>query len=931
MLSRTCIPLACLILLLIASVGHCATPDQKPHGFVTVKNGHLYRDGQRIRLWGVNFCGDVKRQGNDLDLSFDRIKDVGFNAIRLNLFQRVFTSGEGRTESHTVPATVIGSNSEMDKLDRSVLLGKQRGMVFWFSFDHDNFLPGDYDVLPADGNRAQWVEAASKVYAGNLIYLDSRAEAVHKAYAKSILKHMNPYTGIRYADEPAIGMYELMNENAFVEEFVFGDLWKTLPQFIRRSVTKRWNEWLTRRYGSDAALRKAWGKVRPGESLKRRSVAFAPVQEDVQVREMQGYVKEYVSVDKKIGSYPSSRAQDVVRFACDLYDGYSKRFVKYIRSLGKPGIGISVVPITPTGRYGVNLPMYYAASKLDFVSNGLYGFACRPDEVDPKDPYYPWRSYLNTPPILFGQPVDLTRVANKPYLLYEANDYRPNPFRVEYPMLVATNAIWQDADGAFWYTWDDTGYLGTLSSDEDFANSRLPQPDANYPNAGLILANDEVMLAAIKSAGAMFLHGKLPGASKPQMAVLGKDLLFDISGSALGGQQQVLRSLAWHTGLRLQYEPDKPSRIPPPILTGGSTLDVGKNIHFDWTDRGFVRIDSPTVRAYTGFAGTDIRIGDTSLTGLNRRFISAGFVAEDGLPLSESRSVLMTLASDSRNTGQSFDVSLMKRALAPGLAEAMVDPGTAPVIVDRVSAVVTAPWMNGMTYEKYNFARGCYEMGKVDGSVQVNADEPLFYCRLRRPGKERTIKKILIMGNSLTHHGPSTDALGWQGDYGMAATARENDYAHQLYKLICDNQPGLKPELRVESLFESTVKDYKPSPDYKPELVVVQVGDNWPQDQVNMKDIGEPYGRALEKLRKNSDPLIVCVSDWSGRTELNSMMRQMALRYGGVFVDIWQLHSHENTAASEGHFTHPGVNWHPGDIGMEAIAETVWSAIKPKL
>jgi|GEM_PF-2508839 len=916
-------------LLMICSVdGQCNT---KSDGFVTIKDGHFARNGQRLRLWGVNFCVSVKRHGNDLELSFDRMQDAGFNAVRLNLFYNTFLSGQDQTNSYEVPKSVIGSGSEMDKLDQSIYIAGKRGMIFWLSFDHNSMRAADYDILPDNGTRTQWVEAAKSVSSGMFVYIDSRAEAVHQAFARNILEHVNPYTGVRYADEPAIGMYEIMNENAFIESLIYGGVWKTLPQYCRANVTKRWNQWLVARYKNNANLQKSWGKLQPGESLQSNNIAFAPVQEDVETRDLQGYVKEYISKDNNAASYSRKRAEDVVRFACDLYIGYNERFTKYIRSLGKPGIGISVVPITPTGRYGGNLPMYYAASKGDFVSNGLYGFACRPNEVDPKDPYYPWRSYLKSPPVEFGQPVDLMRVADKPYLIYEVNDYRPSPFRVEYPMHVATNAIWQDADGAFWFNWDDSGYFPKLSVDEDY-QAWLPQPDPTYPNAGLIMVDDEVMLTAVKSAGNMFLHGGVSPAKKPQRVYIGKDMLFDISNKYIGGIHSLLRNRAWHNGIRLVYNPDGPSKLPVPVDSKSNSLNVGKDIHFDWGNgKGFVLINSPSVRAYTGFAGSNLNIGDTQLSGLNRKFVNVSFTSEDGLSLAKSHSVLMTLVSNSQNTGYQFDVTRMKQAFAPGLAEAVVYGGAFPVIVDRVSAIVTAPWMKGMSYEKFDFARHCYERGSVNESIKVTAEEPLFYCRLRHQGEQRIIKKILIMGNSLTCHGPSTEALGWGGNWGMAATSQQNDYAHVLCKLISDNQPQLKPELRIMSLYEGAIDSFKLPADFTPDLVIVQGGDNIPQEKVTIEQAGIPYGKVLEALRKDNDPLIVCVGDWGGRQNLNSIMRQFALRNGASFVAISHLATTENRAVSEGHFTNAGVNWHPGDRGMKKIAETIWEALKPQL
>ncbi len=916
-------------ILLVSSIyGYSSS---KSDNFVTVKDGHLSRSGKRLRLWGVNFCVSVKRQGNDLELSFDRMQDAGFNAVRVNLFYDTFLSGQDRTNSYEVPKSVISSGSEMDKLDQAINIAGQRGMIFWLSFDHNSMRPGDYDIQPDNGTRTEWVEATKSVPSGLFVYIDSRAEAVHKAFARNILEHINPYTGVRYADEPAIGLYEIMNENAFVENLVYGGYWKALPQFCRANVTKRWNQWLTARYKTNRSLQKSWGKLQPGESLQGNNIAFAPVQEDVETRDLQGYVKEYISKDNNAASYSRKRAEDVVRFACDLYTGYNERFTKYIRSLGKPGIGISVVPVTPTGRYGGNLPMYYAASKGDFVSNGVYGFACRPNEVASNDPYYPWRSYLKSRPVEFGQPVDLMRVADKPYLIYEVNDYRPSPFRVEYPMHIATNAIWQDADGAFWFNWDDSGYFPRLSVDEDY-QAWLPQPDPTYPNAGLIMVDDEVMLTAIKSASNMFLNGNVTPAKKPLRVRIGNDLLFDMSNKYIGGIHSILRDYAWHSGIHLVYDPNSSTKLPAAIDAKATNLNVGKDIYFDWGNgKGFVRINSQNVRAYTGFTGSSLVIGDTRLTGLNRKFVNVSFASEDGKSLSKSQSVLMTLVSNSQNTGYQFDVTRMKQAFAPGLAEAVIYGGSSPVLVDRLSALVTAPWMKGMSYEKFDFARHCYERGTVNESIKVTAEEPLFYCRLRHPGEQRIIKKILIMGNSLTCHGPSTEALGWGGNWGMAATSQQNDYAHVLHKLISDNQPQYKPELRIMSLYEGAIDAFKLPADFTPDLVIVQGGDNVPQEKVTIELAGKPYGKVLEALRKDNDPLIVCVGDWGGRQNLNSIMRQFALRNGASFVAISHLSTIENRAGSEGHFTNEGVNWHPGDRGMKKIAETIWEALKPLL
>jgi len=49
-------------------------------------------------------------------------------------------------------------------------------------------------------------------------------------------------------------------------------------------------------------------------------------------------------------------------------------------------------------------------------------------------------------------------------------------------------------------------------------------------------------------------------------------------------------------------------------------------------------------------------------------------------------------------------------------------------------------------------------------------------------------------------------------------------------------------------------------------------------------------------------------------------------------VDLAPLANNpENRAKSEGHFTNGGVNWHPGDRGMAAIADAAFAALEQPL
>src|SRR4051812_44348861 len=70
----------------------------------------------------------------------------------------------------------------------------------------------------------------------------------NKHYAHDLLTHVNAYTKARYADEPAVAMVEINNEDTL---FLWGGEQKLagLPEPYAGVLQKQWNEWLAKRYG----------------------------------------------------------------------------------------------------------------------------------------------------------------------------------------------------------------------------------------------------------------------------------------------------------------------------------------------------------------------------------------------------------------------------------------------------------------------------------------------------------------------------------------------------------------------------------------------------------------------------------------------------------------------------------------------------------
>lgn len=195
------------------------------------------------------------------------------------------------------------------------------------------------------------------------------------------------------------------------------------------------------------------------------------------------------------------------------------------------------------------------------------------------------------------------------------------------------------------------------------------------------------------------------------------------------------------------------------------------------------------------------------------------------------------------------------------------------------------------------------------------------------------IKEVAIIGNSICSHG-AAPALGWYNNCGMAATSPDKDYVHLLYKKICDKLAASQkkqPKLILpHPIIERDFSRCDPAPTANSDIIIVQLGDNY-RNPLTVEKFQVPYAAMLRALKGNRHPIIICVSNWDGGT-MARMIQRAASMEKVSFVDMGPISSNpRNRAKSEGHFTHGGVNWHPGDRGMAAIANAIWNVLEPKL
>ncbi len=199
------------------------------------------------------------------------------------------------------------------------------------------------------------------------------------------------------------------------------------------------------------------------------------------------------------------------------------------------------------------------------------------------------------------------------------------------------------------------------------------------------------------------------------------------------------------------------------------------------------------------------------------------------------------------------------------------------------------------------------------------------------------VGKILFLGNSITLHGPAPK-IGWNGNWGMAASIQAKDYVHLFLDQIAKSAGG-KPAVMVKNIadFERGLKDFDLNAGLKEELafeadvIIIAIGENaspLKTEEAKAKYRGA-FSQLLAELKKHGRPTLVVRSSFWADSAKDQIMKQACEDAGGVFVDNSKLGSDEsNFARSERLIEHAGVGAHPGDKGMQAIAEALWNALQ---
>lgn len=297
--------------------------------------------------------------------------------------------------------------------------------------------------------------------------------------------------------------------------------------------------------------------------------------------------------------------------------------------------------------------------------------------------------------------------------------------------------------------------------------------------------------------------------------------------------------------------------------------------------------------------------GDPETTTENKRFILAKKGAEESIIFIADEDITVLTSTDELAEGITNLYFTTARVLSTILTGLSMLTGTA---IEATDTVLVA-------------------LGKLQKQINdINATIPIY-------------KNVIHFGNSICKH-PIIAGIWW-GEWGMAATIRDNDYVHKFLSFLKIYSPSATSdafnianwETNYATFDKSTLDPYLIGKD----LVVLRLGEN----VTYYSDFQNQYKILIQYIQSKvpNATIILGGQFWTNATK-ETAMQNAANELGLPFVSVKHLDSatYKQTVGGvvQGDdglphtITDSGVANHPNDLGMLKIAEALFSEITYK-
>lgn len=191
-------------------------------------------------------------------------------------------------------------------------------------------------------------------------------------------------------------------------------------------------------------------------------------------------------------------------------------------------------------------------------------------------------------------------------------------------------------------------------------------------------------------------------------------------------------------------------------------------------------------------------------------------------------------------------------------------------------------------------------------------------------GDPNAKKRLLIVGNSITRHGPVSE-IGWNFDYGMAASSADTDYVHILSSKLLEKedvfimvrQLAAWERGYVDGSFDDPLTEER---ELGADEIVFNLGENVIplKNEEEKATFKNALTALLSKINSKDGKIYFATCFWRNES-VDEVIRSVADELTMPVIELGDLGADEKYMAI-GLFEHSGVAHHPGDLGMKEIA-----------
>lgn len=599
-------------------------------GYVRVApdgQGFVRGDGKPIRFWPINsFAYRLKPDEMEQNARF--LAKMGVNMVRLH--GSVSPKGKGK-------AITDVDAQEIDQIQRYVAACKKQGIYvtlspFWANGGHSG-AAASWGLGYGDGEDI-W----------GLIFFDDRLKEAYKGWCRKLYLEKNPYTGIPLAQDPAVAIAQVQNEDSLL-------FWtfQAIKPPQKAVLAKDFAAWLTKKFGSLGAAKARWQGAGEwdGEAPK--------------------LLDTWVLTQPQTGGM-KLRADDQTAFLIDHQrDFYAEMDSFYKKELGYKGLTNASNWITADPvRLNDAERLTYTANDVTAVNRYYNGGIHKgPNDgwrIDEGD-FFSDVSGLRDPRSL---PFNVKQTVGHPTIVTESGWVNPLGYQAEGPLLCAAYGSLTGFQGLYWFA------LGAKDYEPNPVFDFVTFPDGAHPLSKWTAAIPSVLGQFPAAAllyrmgyvrqGPTVVHEERTRASidAREVPVIAEDPSFDpnhTGGDARAGTSQAHGAdpLAFLVG-RVETTLGDPSKTVvkdvSPYVQGNVVKSVTGELSLD-RGKGLFRLDAPKVQAVAGFlreAGGAFRMKDVDVDSQNE-YAAVTVVPLDDRPIAISKRLLVQVGTVVRPTG----------------------------------------------------------------------------------------------------------------------------------------------------------------------------------------------------------------------------------------------------------------------------------------